>query len=264
MGRSTSLEERKNASVAAEELSHAPGRPTARIVRIIEGFETVMFRSKFDIWPQNIDVAVSEDGRGKVAALIKRQGFKLKAPLKDAPPTEEPKAYIDCTGNLQVWRVSGSSKDLLPSNEQFKFYSGDSYIFQYTFAGAEKEEYLVGTWFGKKSVQIIAGGGVSFGYKKFVGEMAQEDETYTEEGIALFRVQGSGPDNMQAIQVDSVASSLNSSYCYILHNGNAVFTWLGSFTTAENQEVVERLLDIIKDEAKLGLTCTREDKARDD
>ncbi|KAG0478275.1 hypothetical protein HPP92_012994 [Vanilla planifolia] len=231
MGRSTSLEERKNASVAAE----------------------------------NIDVAVSEDGRGKVAALIKRQGFKLKAPLKDAPPTEEPKAYIDCTGNLQVWRVSGSSKDLLPSNEQFKFYSGDSYIFQYTFAGAEKEEYLVGTWFGKKSVQeerTVAislatkmvdslkfqpiQGGVSFGYKKFVGEMAQEDETYTEEGIALFRVQGSGPDNMQAIQVDSVASSLNSSYCYILHNGNAVFTWLGSFTTAENQEVVERLLDIIK------------------
>lgn len=36
-------------------------------MRVIEGFETVMFRSKFDSWPQSTNVAVSEDGRGKVA-----------------------------------------------------------------------------------------------------------------------------------------------------------------------------------------------------
>lgn len=34
---------------------------------MIEGFETVMFRSKFDSWPHSAEVAVSEDGRGKVA-----------------------------------------------------------------------------------------------------------------------------------------------------------------------------------------------------
>lgn len=33
---------------------------------------------------------------------------------------------------------------------------------------------------------------------------AMEDETYSPEGIALFRVQGFGPDNMQAIQVNPV------------------------------------------------------------
>lgn len=38
-----------------------------QIIRVIEGFETVMFRSKFDSWPQITDVTVSEDGRGKVA-----------------------------------------------------------------------------------------------------------------------------------------------------------------------------------------------------
>lgn len=50
-----------------QELLHDPSRPKAHIIRIIEGFETVMFRSKFDKWPQTTDVAVSEDGRGKVA-----------------------------------------------------------------------------------------------------------------------------------------------------------------------------------------------------
>lgn len=46
--------------------------------------------------------------------------------------------------------------------------------------------------------------------------------------------------------VNQVASSLNSSYCYILHNGLAVFTWSGSNTSAEDQELVERMLDLIK------------------
>jgi hypothetical protein len=31
------------------------------------------------------------------------------------------------------------------------------------------------------------------------------DDTYSEDGLALFRIQGSGPENMQAVQVDSVS-----------------------------------------------------------
>lgn len=43
-----------------------------------------------------------------------------------------------------------------------------------------------------------------------------------------------------------MASSLNSSYCYILHSGSTVFTWSGSLTTSDDQELVERQLDLIK------------------
>ncbi|KAK1290065.1 Villin-4 [Acorus calamus] len=288
MGRSTSLEDRKSASSAAEEILRASDRPKAHVIRVIEGFETVMFRSKFEAWPQTTEVTVSEDGRGKVAALLKRQGFNVKGLLKADPAKEEPQPYIDCTGNLQVWRVNDQEKTLMPSSEQSKFYSGDCYIFQYTYPGEEKEEYLVGTWFGKQSVEeerasaisqaskmveslksqavqarfyegkepiqffsifqsfIIYKGGVSSGYKKYIAENSIEDETYSEDGIALFRIQGSGPDNMQAIQVEPVAMSLNSSYCYILHSGATLFTWSGSLTTTVDQELVERQLDLIK------------------
>lgn len=54
----------------------------------------------------------------------------------------------------QVWRVNGDGKELLPPAEQAKFYSGDCYIFQYSYPGDEKEEYLIGTWFGKQSVEV--------------------------------------------------------------------------------------------------------------
>ncbi|KAL7193896.1 hypothetical protein ACSBR2_025520 [Camellia fascicularis] len=288
MGRNTALDERKIASGAAEELVRGLNRPKSHIIRVIEGFETVMFRSKFDSWPQSANVAVSEDGRGKVAALLKRQGVNVKGLLKAAPAKEEPQPYIDCTGNLQVWRMNGQEKTLLPASDQSKFYSGDCYIFQYSYPGDDKEEHLIGTWFGKQSVEedqasaisqtskmveslkflpvqariyegnepilffsifqsfIIFKGGLSDGYKKHVAETELPDATYTDEGLALFRVQGSGPENMQAIQVEPVASSLNSSYCYILHSGSTVFTWSGSLTTPEDQELVERQLDLIK------------------
>ncbi|XVE79969.1 hypothetical protein DITRI_Ditri14bG0100200 [Diplodiscus trichospermus] len=288
MGRNTSLDERKSASGAAEELIRGSDRPKSHIVRVIEGFETVIFRSKFESWPQATNVAISEDGRGKVAALLQRQGVNVKGLLKAAPVKEEPQPYIDCTGNLQVWRVNGQEKVLLPASDQSKFYGGDCYIFQYSYPGEDKEEYLIGTWFGKQSIEeervsavslaskmlesmkflavqafihegsepiqfysifqsfIVLKGGLSDGYKNYIAEKEIPDETYREDGVALFRVQGSGPDNMQAIQVEAVASSLNSSYCYILHSGSTVFTWAGNLTSPDDQGIVERQLDLIK------------------
>ncbi|XP_073158303.1 villin-4 isoform X1 [Henckelia pumila] len=288
MGRNTSLTSRKAACSTADELLHSLDRSKSHIIRVIEGFETVKFRSKFKSWPQSSNVSVTEDSRGKVAALLKRQGVNVKGILKAETPKEEPQPYIDCSGDLQVWRVNGRKKTLLPASDQSKFYSGDCYIFQYSYPGEEKEDHLIGTWIGKQSVEgervsatslaskmveslkflstqariyegnepiqffvifqsfIVFKGGVSEGYKNHIAEKELPDNTYAEDGVALFRVQGSGPDNMQAIQVESVASSLNSSYCYILFNGSSVFTWSGSLTTSEDQELVERMLDLIK------------------
>ncbi|MBA0669036.1 hypothetical protein Goklo_001890 [Gossypium klotzschianum] len=276
MGRNTSLDERKSASRVAEELLRDSDRPKSHLIRVIEGFETVTFRSKFESWPQTTNATVTEEGRGKVAALLQRQGLNVKGLLKAAPEKEEPQAHIDCTGNLQftddsidlstqVWRVNGQNKVLLSAADQSKFYSGDCYIFQYSYTEEDKEEHLIGTWFGKQSVEeerasavslaskmvesmkfMVAQGGLSDGYRKYIAEKEIPDETYTEDGVALFRVQGSGPENMQAIQVEAVAPSLNSSYCYILHSGSTVFTWAGGLTSPDDQDLVERQLDLIK------------------
>ncbi|CAG7886709.1 unnamed protein product [Brassica rapa] len=288
MGRTTSLDDRKIASGAAEEMIRSSERPKSQMIRIIEGFETVPFRSKFDTWTQETNTTVSEDGRGRVAALLQRQGVNVRGLMKAAPPKEELEAFIDCTGNLQVWRVNGQEKILLQAADHSKFYSGDCYVFQYSYPGEEKEEVLIGTWFGKQSVEeerasavsmaskmvesmkfvpaqariyegkepvqffvimqsfIVFKGGISSGYKKYIAEKEVDDDTYNENGLALFRIQGSGPENMQAIQVDPVASSLNSSYCYILHNDSSVFTWMGNLATSTDQELVERQLDLIK------------------
>lgn len=53
-------------------------------------------------------------------------------------------------------------------------------------------------------------GGISAGYKKFIAETGIDDDTYDEKKTALFRVQGTGPQNMQAIQVDHVSWRSNT------------------------------------------------------
>ncbi|GER35851.1 villin [Striga asiatica] len=275
MGRNTSLNQRKAASSTVDELLRGQDRAKSHVSRVIEGFETVTFRSKFNSWPQTVSVTVSEEGRGKVAALImlsvmlvallKRQGLNVKGLLKAETPKEETQLYIDCTGDLKVWRVNGQQRTLLSGFDQSKFYSGDCYIFQYSYPGEDKDEHLIGTWFGKHSIEvcihegneplqffaifqsfILFKGGLSKGYKNHISEKELEDDTYSADGLALFRVQGSGPENMQAIQVDPVASSLNSSYCYILHSGSSIFIWTGNLTSSEAQELAERQLDLIR------------------
>ncbi|CAD6217809.1 unnamed protein product [Miscanthus lutarioriparius] len=243
MGRITSLQERKGASEAAEKLLSESDRTRTHIIKVIEGFETVTFKSKFKEWPQTPELKLSsEDGRGKVAALLKRQGLNVKGLMKAAPAKEEPQSYIDCTGNLQVWRVNDKDKVQLSSSDQSKFYTGDCYIFQYTYPGDDKEEYLVGTWFGKKSIEedrVIA---VSLASKMVESAKFQAVQARFYEGkepIQFFVI-------FQSLQVFKVASSLNSSYCYILHDGNTVFTWAGNLTTALDQELMERQLDVIK------------------
>jgi hypothetical protein len=39
------------------------------VTRVIEGFETLDFRSNFDKWPLTGQTPVSEEGRGKVAGM---------------------------------------------------------------------------------------------------------------------------------------------------------------------------------------------------
>lgn len=54
-------------SSTVQEFLQSMDRLKCHITRVIEGFETVMFRSKFESWPQTTEVAVAEEGRGKVA-----------------------------------------------------------------------------------------------------------------------------------------------------------------------------------------------------
>ncbi|XP_007016120.2 PREDICTED: villin-1 [Theobroma cacao] len=283
MGRNTSITERKTSISAAEDFLRKHDRSSrTHLTFLTEGLETSMFKSYFNIWPQTAETKLYDEGREKVAAIFKQQGYEVKE-----LPEEDFQSYINCRGTLKVWRVNGHELSLIPVSEQTKLYSGDCYVVQYTYPGNERDESLFYAWLGHRSVLedradaifhmsaivdstrgdpvmaqvtenrepvqfflifqtlIVYKGGISAGYKKFIAESGIDDDTYDEKKTALFRVQGTSPENMQAIQVDHVSSSLNSSYCYILQNGTSVFTWIGNLTLSRDHDLLDRMLELI-------------------
>ncbi|XP_062002251.1 villin-3 isoform X2 [Rosa rugosa] len=290
VGRVTQVEDRKAASQAAEEFVSHQNRPkSTRITRLIQGYETRSFKSNFDSWPLGSATSGAEEGRGKVAALLKQQGVGVKGATKGAPVNEEVPPLLEGGGKMEVWCINGSAKTQLPKEDIGKFFSGDCYIILYTYhSGDRKDDYFLCCWFGKDSIEedqktashlatsisnslkgrpvqghifqgkeppqfvalfqpmVVLKGGLSSGYKKFVEEKGLADETYTAECVALFRLSGTSIHNNKAVQVDTVATSLNSTECFLLQSGSSVFAWNGNQSTIEQQQLAAKLAEFLK------------------
>ncbi|KAK6941822.1 Gelsolin-like domain, partial [Dillenia turbinata] len=109
-------------------------------------------QSKFDSWPLGAAASGTEEGRGKVAALLKQQGLGVKGMTKGAVVNEEVPPLLEGGGKTEVWLINGSAKTPVPKEEIGKFYSGDCYIVLYTcHTGDKKEDYFLCCWIGKDS-----------------------------------------------------------------------------------------------------------------
>ncbi|XP_050383825.1 villin-3 [Argentina anserina] len=290
VGRVTQVEERKAASQAAEEfLSNQNRLKSTRITRLIQGYETRSFKSNFDSWPLGSATSGSEEGRGKVAALLKQQGVGVKGMTKSTPVNEEVPPLLEGGGKMEVWCINGSAKTQLPKEDIGKFFSGDCYIVLYTYhSGDRKDDYFLCCWYGKDSIEedqktasnlatsmsnslkgrpvqghifqgkeppqfialfqpmVVLKGGLSSGYKKIVEEKGSGDETYTADCVALFRLSGISIHNNKAVQVDAVATSLNSNECFLLQSFSSVFAWNGSQCSIEQQQLAAKLAEFLK------------------
>ncbi|TYK25445.1 villin-3 [Cucumis melo var. makuwa] len=290
VGRVTQVEERKAAIQVAEEFIASQNRPKAtRVTRVIQGYETHSFKSNFESWPVGSVTTGAEEGRGKVAALLKQQGLGLKGLTKSTPANEEVPPLLEGGGKMEVWRINGSAKTPLLAEDIGKFYSGDCYIILYTYhSGERKEDYFLCSWFGKDSIEedqkmatrltntmsnslkgrpvqgrifegkeppqfialfqpfVVLKGGLSSGYKKVIADKALADETYTEDSVALIRLSQTSIHNNKAVQVEAVATSLNSAECFVLQSGSSVFTWHGNQSTFEQQQLAAKVAEFLK------------------
>ncbi|CAF2123653.1 unnamed protein product [Brassica napus] len=291
VGRVTQVDERKAANQSAEEFLASENRPKAtRVTRVIQGYESHSFKSNFDSWPSGSAAPGNEEGRGKVAAMLKQQNVGLKGSSKSATPVnEDVPPLLEAGGKLEVWVVDGKAKSPLPKEDIGKFYSGDCYLVLYTYhAGDRKEDYFLCCWFGKSSTQedqdtalrlantmsnslkgrpvqgriyegkeppqfvalfqpmVILKGGLSSGYKSNVEEKGSPDETYTPDSISLIQVSGTGVHNNKALQVEPVATSLNTYECFLLQSGTSMFLWHGNQSAHELLELAAKVAEFLK------------------
>ncbi|KAJ1408965.1 Villin/Gelsolin [Sesbania bispinosa] len=302
VGRVTQVEERKAACQAAEVMplhnlflhmmvksgvinfANCSGlcckskRPkSTRVTRVIQGYETHSFKSNFDSWPSGSAAAGSEEGRGKVAALLKQQGMGVKGVAKSTPVNEEVPPLLEGGGKMEVWLINGNAKTPLPKEDIGKFYSGDCYIVLYTYhSGERKEDYYLCCWFGKDSIeedQKMATRLASTMFNSLKGRPVQVLVAYFEgkeppQFVALFQPMVvlkikvcqmrhtqqrvlhlfeflEHPfHNNKAVQVD--AHQLNSTECFLLQSGSTVFTWHGNQCTFEQQQLAAKVAEFLR------------------
>lgn len=284
MGRTTSITERKTSISATEDFLNSNGRSTGtHLTFLTEGTETAAFRSYFDNWPQKVEPKLYEEGREKVAAIFKQHGYDVKelppqedyqsiidcsgAPkvwrvnadeLSPIPDPEQTKFFSgDCYILQYAYPGNGRDEILLYAwfgCESIMEDRVDAISHMITLVGSKKgQPVLAQVIEGKEPLQffsilktlIVYKGGLSKRYKEYIEEKGIADETYDGKKTALFRVQGTSANNMQAIQVDHVSSSLNSSYCYILQTEASFFTWIGSLSSTRDHDLLDRMLDVI-------------------
>ncbi|XP_024402888.1 villin-3 isoform X1 [Physcomitrium patens] len=276
-GRNTSLDARKAAVSTVENFITNEKRPKhSQIIRIIEGFETLEFRSHFDNWPLHEQYPISEEGRGKVAALLKQQGLNTKGILKGSPVREESPSLPSLSGKLEVWRIVCGMKKQIAAEEIGRFYENSCYIVLYTYQGEErKEEYLLCNWSGRHSpledkdasLKVMKDMSVALKGRAVQAYVAQGREPIQflalfkcmcilkeppslgqkdNNAVMLVRVRAAGPKIVQAVQVEPSSASLNSSDCFLLQTNSKLYAWSGNLSTFESQKASLLVAEILK------------------
>ncbi|XP_078179522.1 villin-2-like [Carex rostrata] len=252
------------------------------ITRIVQGYETIAFKSKFDSWSTSADMALGEC-------------LSVNGSSANAPSVEEAPQLLEGGGKLEVWCINNSNKISVPKEEMGKFYSGDCYIVLYKYQSIfKKEEYFLACWIGKNSAQvdknvatqlassswdasngkfvqgciyegkeppqfialfqpmIVLMGGLSSSYKKLIEDKKLIDRTYSSDGMALIQFTSTSFNINKAIQVDAVVESLCSNDCFLLQTGDSIYVWQGHSSTVELQQLAEEVAKYLKPSSTLA------------
>ncbi|CAI9299943.1 unnamed protein product [Lactuca saligna] len=85
--------------------------------------------------------------------------------------------------------------------------------------------------------------GLSSGYKNSIADKELNDETYTLDGVALIQISGTSPHNNKVVQV---ATSLNTSECFLLQSSSSLFTWHGNQSSVEQHNIAAKIAEFLK------------------
>lgn len=69
---------------------------------------------------------------------------------------------------------------------------------------------------------VVHAGGRASGFKN-----RADKDSYDVDGTSLFHVRGTDAINCRAVQVEEVASSLNSNDCFVLETPANTYVWYG-------------------------------------
>jgi hypothetical protein len=299
-GRNSAPSVREKAMSIATSFLKDHGRPNwTPITKVTEGVENALFKGKFHgVFKEFVDNPEQLASRvkkiNKTAGTVRQETINVDAmhnPEKYALAREEnisdkviPSKNAEDEGELTIWYVKKNEKHALPLEEYGIFYSGESYLVQYSVhlrSGGYR--HVVYYWQGRQSstedqgtcallatnlanslgrsvtqVRVTQNKEPDHFLAHFEGYMSvrrgARDSWAAEwqDKAQLFHVRGTSAVNTRAAQMKTVAASLNSNDAFLLKTPTAAWVWLGKGANEFERSVAvtlsERLL--------AGQSCT--------
>eukprot|EP01089_Gocevia_fonbrunei_P017719 TRINITY_DN5827_c0_g1_i1.p1 TRINITY_DN5827_c0_g1~~TRINITY_DN5827_c0_g1_i1.p1 ORF type:complete len:661 (-),score=173.67 TRINITY_DN5827_c0_g1_i1:79-1950(-) len=274
VGKMSDLDTKNSALVMAEDFLTLFKRPAwTPITRLTEGFESVMFKSKFSNW---VDIHPTQDFRdlelhkGRVAPAqeqpeIEMSIFHQKIQTEDYVPTED-----EGSGVLEVWRMDENSCAAALSEEEFGLFSSTkSFIALYSYTKNEHVKSIAYFWEGRDANPKDYMSYEAGFYEVLVAKMEDDGgkpphkiryRQYAEgaffmslfQGMAilagdelgetcLFDIRGTGQNDVRAVEVPVSASKLNSAQTYLLVTPKQIFAWYGIGANKCTRDMAPRL-----------------------
>ncbi|XP_030647090.1 gelsolin b [Chanos chanos] len=279
-GKDANKEERSAGMKVAEEFIHKMGYPKHTQVQILpENGETPLFKQFFKVW-RDVDQTV-----GMGTAYVSNKIAKIEKVPFDASTLHQSEAMAAQHGMLdqgngekQICRIEGSDMVSVDPSMHGQFYGGDSYIILYTYQHGGRQGQIIYIWQGDDSSQDevgasailaakldedVGGGAVQvrvvqgkepphlmslFGGQPMVvhkgGTSRDGGQTEAAE-TRLFQVRANTAGFTRAVEVDAVASNLNSNDAFVLMKPSGSVLWVGHGTSDPEKQGAQQLSNLL-------------------
>ncbi|XP_029002252.1 scinderin like a [Betta splendens] len=260
--------ERKAALSAANKFIQEKNYPqNTQIQTMPAGGETSLFKQYFFNWldkDETTKLGVScVPGR---IAKVKQIPFDASTLHSNKAMAAQHAMVDDGSGKVQIWRVEKGDKAPVDPSTYGQFYGGDCYLVLYSYKAGGKENHIIYIWQGRKCSKDELGasailavklddsmGGVAtqvrvsqgqepphlvslFKGKLLVVHMGGTSRSGgdTKPGkTRLFHIRTSSTKDTRAVEVEPVASSLNTNDVFVLKSPDSLTIWKGKGSSAQ-------------------------------
>jgi hypothetical protein len=282
----SSGERKNAIAVASKYLQKTGRPAQTPITRVVESGEPPVFQALFKAWNppkllefgrQPSQVSTPSQRKLDVNALVS----SLESSEDDLGEDPTQVGQHD----VKIWRIENMEKVEIPEHLYGQFYGGDSYIVLHSITPPSgKQSHVIYFWQGRTSSQdekgaaallatqlddemggspvqvrvvqgkepahfralfkgklIIHSGGKASGFANL-----NDADSYDMDGVSLFHVKGTKPENTVASQVDEVAASLNSGDCFVLETPQTVFEWQGNGSSDAERAIAHSIAEILR------------------
>ncbi|XP_054896580.1 gelsolin a isoform X2 [Poeciliopsis prolifica] len=279
-GKDANMDERKAALKAADDFIKQMGYPKHTEVQILpESGETPLFKQFFKNWRDK------DQTEGLGVAYIANSIAKIEKVAFDAASLHESSAMAaqhgmvdDGSGEKQIWRIEGSDKVAVDPSTYGQFFGGDSYIILYNYRHGGRQGHIIYMWQGSDSSQDevgacailgsqlddeLGGGPVQvrvvqgkepahlmslFGGQPMVvyrGGTSRDGGQSAPAETRLFQVRSNSAGHTRAVELDAVASNLNSNDAFLLVSPDGATLWVGVGASDTEKQGAQQLCGIL-------------------